>query len=392
MKHVLAIILLAACGGTPPLPPVRTADDAAALDALRAANFDAAIDLSAKQLAIEPRDAEAAAIRAIAGYVKASSSLYTSLDLGKHPWFLFEPLLDPKHAPPITAFLGQLDAIDQDLAIAGADPRFSLELCLACWKFDWNHDGKVDERDTQLFELDEDQRGAIPEGDPRRHPTFRFDLGDTSWARAMIAFQRAFGELVLSYRWQDLSEPKTASPLVVHLIAPERVKHARELVLAGLEHSNQARLRYLAETDDDREWVPNPSQRSYAMPLPVDMKLYDTWASVVSDVRNLVAGRTGISMQDLAKLDSAQLVAITPNAYVDLGKMLSDPTDISIANDGKIESVAAVNNFLRGVLGHGFNEHMERSPLVDRLARMAGELAQGTDTIEHKLHYLLWIN
>ena len=27
---------------------------------------------------------------------------------------------------------------------------------------------------------------------------------------------------------------------------------------------------YLAETDDDREWVPNPKQQSHPMPLPVD--------------------------------------------------------------------------------------------------------------------------
>jgi len=390
MKHLVALALLAACGSAP-LPPVRTADDAPALEALRSARFDVAIELGTRQLAIEPRDAEAAAIRALAAYVQATSTLYTSLELGGHSWFFFEPALDPKHAPAIAAFIDQLAAIDKDLAIAGDDPRFSLELCLACWQFDWNHDGKIDERDTLLFELEHDRKGAIPEHDPRRRPTFRFDLGDLSWARAMLSFQRAAGELFLSYRWSDL-EDKGAQPLVVHLTAPERVKHARELVLAGLEFSDRSRQQYLNETDDDREWVPNPTQQSYVMPLPVDAKLYETWAGVVRDVRDLVAGRTGISMQEVAGLESQQLAAITPNAYVDLGAMLSEPTDITIAIDSKLESLSAINTFLRGVLGHGFSEHMPTSPLVKRLARMAGELDKGSDTLEHELHYLIWIN
>ena len=174
MKHLVTLALLAACGSAP-LPPVRTADDAPALEALRSARFDVAIELGTRQLAIEPRDAEAAAIRALAAYVQATSTLYTSLELGGHSWFFFEPALDPKHAPAIAAFIDQLAAIDKDLAIAGDDPRFSLELCLACWQFDWNHDGKIDERDTLLFELEleHDRKGAIPEHDPRRRPTFR---------------------------------------------------------------------------------------------------------------------------------------------------------------------------------------------------------------------------
>ncbi len=391
MKHLVALVLIAACGGAP-LPPLRTAEDAPALEALRMPNFAAAGELATKQLALEPRDAEAAAIRALAGYAKASSTLFASLEVGGHYWFLFEPLLEAKNSPAIAAYVEQLAAIDQDLAIAGDDPRFSLELCLACWKYDFNHDGTIDDHDTQLFELETDRQGDIPERDPRRHPTFRFDAGDISWARAMLSFQRAVGELLLSYRWSDLSNETKAKPLVIHLIAPERVKHARELVLQGLAFSEQARQQYLAETDDDREWVPNPRQRSYAMPLPVDEALYATWAGVVSDVRELVAGHTGISMQEVAKLDSAQLAAITPDAYVDLGALLSEPADITLAIEDDLRSVSAINTFLRGVLGHGFAEHLPPSPLVGRLARMADDLTRGTDTIDRKLRYLIWIN
>ena len=397
MKHLVTLMVLAACGeSTPPLAPLRTSEDAPALDALRAANFDEAVRLSTQQLAIEPRDAEAAAIRAIANYVKASSTMFVAMDAG-HSWFWFDKAFEPNAPPMINLFVDQLGVIDRDLAVAGADPRFSLELCLACWSFDWNHDGKIDQRDTQLFELDEDTKGKIPEGDPRRHPTFRFDVGDVSWARAMVSFQRAVGELLLAYRWSDATKHKdengeSPDPLVIHLIAPERVKHARELVLAGLELSDQSRLQYLAETDDDREWVPNPKQKSYAMPLPVDVKLYATWAGVVGDVRGLVAGRTGVSMRELAMLEGHKLSAITPDAYVDLGRMLTEPTDIVIPTHEEGEDVASMTRILRGVLGHGYNEHMTSSPLVHRLAAMRDDLEKGSDTLDHKLHYLFWIN
>ena len=185
---------------------------------------------------------------------------------------------------------------------------------------------------------------------------------------------------------------KSDEPLVIHLIAPDRVKHARELVLAGLEFSDQSRLQYLAETDDDREWVPNPKQKNYAMPLPVDAKLYETWAGVVSDVRGLVAGRTGVAMRELALLEGHKLAAITPDAFVDLGRMLTEPTDITIATNERGEDLASMTRILRGLLGHGYNEHMTSSPLVLRLAAMRADLEKGNDTLEHKLHYLFWIN
>jgi hypothetical protein len=396
MKHLVALIVLAACGeSTPPLAPLRTAEDAPALDALRAAKFDEAVRLATLQLAIEPRDAEASAIRAIANYIKASSTIYVAMDV-HHSWFVIDKAFEPNAPPIINLFTDQLGVIDRDLAVAGADPRFSLELCLACWSFDWNHDGKIDERDSQLFELEEDSKGKIPRADPRRRPTFRFDVGDVSWARAMISFQRALGELLLAYRWSDVMHTDEngvhPDPFVIHLTAPERVKHARELVLAGLEFSDQSRLQYLAETDDDREWVPNPSQKNYAMPLPVDAKLYETWAGVVRDVRGLVAGRTGVSMRELARLDGNKLAAITPDAFVDLGRMLSEPTDIVIPKHESGNDLASMTKILHGLLGRGYSEHMTSSPLVRRLAAMREDLDKGSDTLDHKLHYLLWIN
>ncbi|HEY6038302.1 MAG TPA: hypothetical protein VIV58_28665, partial [Kofleriaceae bacterium] len=251
----------------------------------------------------------------------------------------------------------------------------------------------IDQRDEQLLQIERDASGALlPEQDPRRTPTFRFDHGDALWASAMVSFQRATLELVLAYRWSDATRGDSRKPVVIHLASAERVRHARELVLAGLEASDASRRAYLAETDDDREWVPNPRQHSHPIPLEVDDRLYATWTGVVADVRDLLAGNRGLGLRELATLLSPELTELAPDAYVDVGRMFSEPTDITLAGDAEGDDPASMTRWLRGVLGHGYAEHMQASPLVHRLAGIRADLERGSDTLEHKLHYLLWIN
>lgn len=94
----------------------------------------------------------------------------------------------------------RMEGIEAHLAKAAKDPDFSLDLCLACWRVDWNRNGEIDERDLRMLQVEYDAHGeAIPEGDPRRTPTFRFDAADVSWLRAMVNFQRALINGVLAY-------------------------------------------------------------------------------------------------------------------------------------------------------------------------------------------------
>lgn len=331
-------------------------------------------------------DSRAAATRAIDHYIAATDALYVGLrdviDRGEHA-----TAFDHETGRVVwRQFADRLVEIDNDLAIVASDPQFSLEYCLACLKHDWNHDGKLDSRDEKVFAIE-----LYDMGDPRRTPTFRFDVGDAEWARAMISFQRAAVELILAYRWSDLDGMLYGHERDLHirLYDKERVRHARALILNGLVHAEQCRAMYLAETDDDREWVPNPRQHS-PVPLPVDDALYDTWKGVLGDVRRMLASEEGISLREVGTLISPELGALMPDAYVDLGAMLREPTDFTIA---KVDPTpASIEAALRGVLGHGYREHMKPSPLVGRLMRMRRELEAGGDTFEHKLRYFLWLN
>lgn len=397
----LIAMLVAACGhaelGAAHEPPRPAIDTTASVEALRAGRFGDAAREASSVLARDPHSSRAAAVRAIATYQQAGEHLVNELaavlDQGEDLQFFDHE----RGRAAWRAFVDQLAAVDRDLAVAADDPDFSLELCVACWEHDWNRNGGVDDRDRRLFEIEVDDRGQeLPERDPRRRPTFRFDRGDADWARAMVAFQRAGAELVLAYRWSELDKVLfrrgEGTPIVIHLIDPDRVDHARELVLAGVGFADRCRAEYLAETDDDREWVPNPRQHSHPVPLPVDDALYARWGEITGDVRRLVASEDGISLRELGSALDADLGRDMPDGYIDIGRMLREPTDIILARkDGSDERVQ-LERYLRGLLGHGYAQRMRASPLVARLRHMQSELENGEDRAGRKLRYLLWLN
>ena len=295
-----------------------------------------------------------------------------------------------------------LGKVEERLAMAWRSPGVSLELCLACWEIDWNRNGRVDDRDRRLFAIERDEKqNRISEDDPRFRPVFRFDHGDVAWARAFIAFQRAALDLVLAYGWTDLdrvvaSRNKPTS-LRFPLLHPERVAAARALIIAGLKFAGDARLAYLAEKDDDREWLPNPVQKNHPMPLPVDEALFRTWAGVLDDLQGLLAGKTGLSVAQLAQLGDHKWDT-PPTGFLDIGRMLSKPKEIIInisgleQLDNRGEDRAKVEAALREHLGEYYREAMKPTPLIKRLERMKSEIKRGEESMERKLRYLLWLN
>jgi len=404
MKHpglVLVVTLAAACGPAGPArsPSQRATDSAPAVTALVAGNFADAGKQAEAALARDPRNARAAAVHAIATY---QQSMHRYIHEVGQIVDAADKLEFFDHTGGRETWQKMLDAlatVDRYLAIAATDPSFSLELCIACWEHDWNHNGRVDEGDRHLFEIEYDGKGGeLPAGDPRRRPTFRFDIGDIEWARAMIDFQRALGELVLAYRWSELdrlfSRGESEHRITIHLVDKNRVTRAREHVLAGLEHADLCRAAYLAETDDDREWVPNPRQHDHAMPLEIDDAVYATWAGVLGDVRHMLASEEGVSLRELANAIDPRAGMFAPDAYVDLGRMFREPGDFVIDFDtiDRGPDPKAIEALLRGMLGNGYQTQMKPSPLVKRLAAMKQQLDHGEDTFDRKLRYLLWLN
>jgi len=401
-RHVLLLVATLLPGCSTPNPAARGAAATPAANALAKGDLGAAERGAASVLARDAENPKAALVRAIARYERTANQL--SKDL--RTVAVGSALAGGLNQRYLESALEQADAdlakVDADLALAARDPELSLDLCLACWEKDWNGNGRVDSRDRLLFQIEQDSNGQpIPEDDPRRKPTFRFDHGDVYWARAFVAFQRALIDVALGYDFGDLNRlfaddrerPRT---LRLRLVRPERVKLAREQVLAGLRHSETSRKAYLAEKDDEREWVPNPRQKSHPLPLPMDATLYETWEGVVRDLERLMRSEEGLSVSELAQLGDHRWKD-PPGGFIDLGSMFSAPHDIVIDLDvvehldrpRKKQETEAV---LRGVLGSHYVRQMKPSPLLRRVGRMKGEVERGEESLERKLRYLLWIN
>ncbi|MBI5482509.1 MAG: hypothetical protein HY906_26875 [Deltaproteobacteria bacterium] len=402
MRTALLLCLalpLAACG-----PTLAQRETAArpAIEALRAARFDDARTKAGEVLKADAANPYASLVDAVARYRNVMHDLMTDL-----PSILIGAVVGRGFNDRYLRFAlenaeKELRVVDASLERAARFPELTFELCLACWEVDWNRNGRVDKRDRAFLEIELDASGKeLPEGDPRRRPTFKFDHGDVLWARAFVSFQRAALDVVLAYGYADLDRviPEIMrhkkGALRLKLEHPERMKEARALVLRGLDFADQARVAYLAETDDDREWLPSPRQESHPLPLPVDEALYQTWKDVVGDLRRIVSREEGLSVAELAQLGHHKWPQ-PPSGYLDLGGMLERPKDIVI-DLGQLaerdrENVGMTEAALKDVFGDYYRGDMKASPLVGRLQRMKAEVDRGHESFERKMRYLFWLN
>ncbi|MEP7121705.1 MAG: hypothetical protein ABJE95_12370 [Byssovorax sp.] len=383
------------------VPTLESRRDAAApaITALQRGSFESAGKLAAEGLAADGDNPYGRLVRAIVRAKKTQHQLaidgMTVIGGGVASGALNQKYLRTTLGDA-EAELGQIEA---DLGVVAEQKGLSVELCLACWDIDWNGNGRVDDRDRRLMEIEEDAEGnPIPEGDPRRRPTFRFDDGDVAWARAFVSFERAALDVVMAYDWSEaaaLAARRRDRPkaIVIRLLEPDRIAQARARLLEGLSQSDAARRAYLAETDDDREWVPSPRQKSHPMPLPVDQALYATWEGVLGDLHRIVESEEGIHAGDaLALLGERPRWPV--HGYLDVGRMLSHPKDITLdlRDLERFDEERDVDAIFASVLGEYYVHEMKASPLPKRLERMKGEVDQHREGLEHKLRYLFWLN
>ena len=403
MRALLLLFLFSGCatGLSAARRAELEADAQPALAALQAANFDEARKLATESLQREPGNSRAAGVSAIALYRQTLSDFATdALTLAGSVAASALMRGDVINKDFLTFMLdrtdGRLKELDGLLATAGKDSGFNLELCLACWEVDWNRSGEIDARDRHLLEIELDANGEkLPEDDPRRRPTFRFDVADVEWLRAMVHFQRAVLALGGGYDPNVTFASRHQEKLVLKVSHPEKLLAARDLALSGLTHAAACRNLVLAELDDDREWLPNPRQKSHAMPLEVDEALFETWAGVLTDVEKLLRGQEGVSVADLLQLGKRQW-ATPPGGFLDLGAFLTQPQDL-ILSDKELNALrrddpGAMSEFLGRLLGPAYKGKMPPSGLIDRLTRMRKEIDRGEDTMERKLRYLFWLN
>ncbi|MFO0900486.1 MAG: hypothetical protein U0836_23900 [Pirellulales bacterium] len=208
------------------------------------------------------------------------------------------------------------------------DPAVKLPLHFALIRLDLNADGKAEDDETLWRIYAELNRGAglDPQQAGKAADDFviAFDQGDVHWLRGYCHLLSALAEMMLAYDEQALfdvvapsifAKPAGAIPApllpasaqqfeadiadaiaIIHLANfpvhdAERLRSAHRHLQAVIEQSRQSWQAIEAETDDEREWVPNERQQGVIPGIRVTRPIIDGWRQFLDEADQLLAGK-----------------------------------------------------------------------------------------------------
>ena len=226
----------------------------------------------------------------------------------------------------ITDVLSELNEVEAQLARIPADANVHVPL----------HFGRIRaDLDGSGFASNRESLGAIAAAILRSPNVTReqlaatfvvCDRADVEWLRGYCHLTAAVCEFTLAYDERELFErtatlwfPRVKSPYTlpcrsdvaanqqdngalldlvaaVHLLhfplaEPQRLESARQHLLQMLTCSGAMVKMVLAETDDDHEWIPSPSQTGVMPSLRVSAGMVGGWRDFLVEARDLLEGR-----------------------------------------------------------------------------------------------------
>ena len=275
------------------------------------------------------------------------------------------PAPEPFNGALVTQFFTDIDgdmaAARAALATLPEGEDFGLELTFADLWFDVNLNGAREPDEDALAILGPQLLGwQWQDRDPAAPPlTIRFDAADAAWLTAYTHVMSGMANTVLAYDPAASIDRVIASRIALKVAPPStdafnfdasfgqfldafamlegavnqqpdaaRAKAAKEHFLAMIAENRRFWALVAAETDNDREWVPNDTQTS-ALGLVLPPGTGDTWLGVLADGEALLQGRLLIPYWRGPE-----------GQGINLGRMFDDPAPISIT--GWFQGWAAV--------------------------------------------------
>ena len=235
-------------------------------------------------------------------------------------------------------FRARLMAADATLAplgdLAGSDAGAALRWRLELGRVRLDLDGDGVPGAPLASGLEQLRRGAASGPEPADPEiAIDFDLGDALWARGYLNLLAAVSEVALAHDAERLwdataqlffARADTAYPYLraeaapdvggfdaalladvvamIHLIdlpvaEPQRLKRALAHLETTTATSRASWTAILAETDDQREWLPSPSQTGVVPdgrggpPVAVEQEMLDAWFVMLDEIDAMLAGR-----------------------------------------------------------------------------------------------------
>jgi hypothetical protein len=251
--------------------------------------------------------------------------------------FLRLPVPENPHPAPVTytalrsvleTFVGDLETAERTLAgITATDLQFPLNIGLV--RLDLDGDGTAADNEVawRIFQ----RVGALPQMDETRVQALLvdFDASDVPWLQAYCHMLMAIGDFLLAHDWHEAFDatfqnvfPEAETPLgrelrsdgqmmnqsrnddagiadlvaFIHLIrwpviAPDRLADSLAHLEAMVRLNRVSWQRIMAETDQRREWIPNPRQTGVLPAMTVTADRVAAWLLVLDDLDALLKGR-----------------------------------------------------------------------------------------------------
>jgi CRISPR/Cas system-associated exonuclease Cas4 (RecB family) len=224
----------------------------------------------------------------------------------------------------IERFHADLHAIEKTLATVGED-EFHLPLDLTKVRFDIDKNGERTEMESSIAlflniqsngrRMTQQQIDEMKKIDG----TIGFDKSDIIWLKGYIQVSLGVSDLLLAHDFEQafnaissnlFQKPKNALSSIgaddenygdianliaaVHLakmkvIEPDRLKQARQHLLNMVDCSKQMWVSILAETDNNKEWLPSPKQKSVTGVEITDAMVKD-WHKFLTEYEAILNG------------------------------------------------------------------------------------------------------
>lgn len=221
----------------------------------------------------------------------------------------------------LQTFVTDIASAEETLAgIGAADPHLPLDL--ARIRYDVNGDNTVTA--DELFVAVIGTVTGMRADDMPASLAFNFDRADALWLRGYSNVLMAFGEFLLAYDWHESFDttfhnffPRSNSPYAaalatgsggmydeaapiadfisfIHIrwpvLEPARMAAARQHLKAMTALSRETFKAIDAETDNDREWLPNARQTGPFESVVVDAARITVWFEVLDEVDAVLDG------------------------------------------------------------------------------------------------------
>jgi hypothetical protein len=261
-----------------------------------------------------------------------------------------EPLTYEKARAIIQRFVDDLAVAEATLAQVD-DPNAAFPLAIGLVRLDLDGDGIATDQET-LWEVYRRINNApqVPPEDVARF-TIDFDGSDAPWLRGYSHLLMGLGEFLLAYDWHESFDhafqtlfPRAGLPFqaltdrsgrspdmndydeIADLIAfihlnhwpvaePERMARVLHHLESMVDLSRENWRRILAETDQGREWLPNPRQTGAVPGLAVTQARIDAWMMFLDEFGAMLKGEKLMPHWRLAQGVNLRRVFLEPRTF-----------------------------------------------------------------------------